>query len=179
MAASSENKPGAAPRRCLRCQQRIDEYAAGEQLCAACSDEQSAGSVSSQDCIHPRIALPPPGSFKEFYWIGDPACDGIGEKERLFIDRRADVQLIAGACADLSYEFDETAVCRLDGKFYVLNTSGCSCPSPSEKWGVAYGPIDTLAEVAKTISGDKAMYMPDDARADLLAQLVAEVARGN
>lgn len=36
------------------------------------------------------------------------------------------------------YDYDDYALAELDGVYYVFNTSGCSCPSPSETWGLIF-----------------------------------------
>ena len=33
-----------------------------------------------------------------------------------------------------SYSYDDFALILLDKKYYVVETSGCSCPSPGETW---------------------------------------------
>jgi hypothetical protein len=110
-----------------------------------------------------------------FGWIGHPSCDARdGKLERLFIERRHDVRFVCGATdQNASYSYDETAVCALDGEFYVAHTSGCSCPSPSETWSVDYGPLPTLAAVAEVLRTDKKLYLPDNERNALLAALAA------
>ena len=36
------------------------------------------------------------------------------------------------------YSYDDYALAVLDEQFYVFNTSGCSCPSPSETWDLIF-----------------------------------------
>lgn len=77
----------------------------------------------------------------ETYWVGHPDAlayqENITEDQKLLIARRADIILLGNiADTDLSYEYDELAVVKLDEVFYLLQTSGCSCPSPSDTWRV-------------------------------------------
>lgn len=72
----------------------------------------------------------------------------------LLIARRADL-IVYGEVhdAEACYSYDDWALVSLDGRYYLLSTSGCSCPSPSETWGIAYGPC-TLAEMRVHIADD-------------------------
>ena len=79
-------------------------------------------------------------------WIAHPDINRPAEKEQTLIDRRDEIEVFGEISDDeASYSYDNWALIRLDGKFYLLQTSGCSCPSPSETWGIAIGPV-TLAE---------------------------------
>lgn len=90
--------------------------------------------------------------------IGDPACpdwiahpDGvyIGAEERVLIDNRNRIEVIGVVTdAEANWSFDDYALVLLDGSYYLLNTSGCSCPLPEEEWRVVFGP-STLEEVHK------------------------------
>lgn len=53
--------------------------------------------------------------------------------------------------AEANYSYDDWALVELDGQFYWLHTSGCSCPSPTETWGVFYGPV-SLSEARQLMS---------------------------
>jgi hypothetical protein len=95
-------------------------------------------------------------------WIGHPRCESQREVEKFLIEHREDIEVIAQIAdqnADYSYD-DWALICvPLKGRnrrdsFYLLNTSGCSCPSPSETWGVHTGPTNLgviQAEVAKSV----------------------------
>lgn len=50
------------------------------------------------------------------------------------------------------YSFDDYALCELDGVYYVINTAGCSCPSPAEEWEVLFS--GTKSEVEEYLSKD-------------------------
>ena len=42
--------------------------------------------------------------------------------------------------AEADYSYNNYCLVHLDNKYYLLNTSGCSCPSPTETWGISFGP---------------------------------------
>lgn len=87
-------------------------------------------------------------------WIANPNCLSPGVHEQLLIARRAEIQVIGIVVdAEANYSFDDYALVRLDGIYYLLRTSGCSCPSPEEEWSVAFGPA-TLAEVRSRLASD-------------------------
>ena len=52
--------------------------------------------------------------------------------------------------AEASYSYHDYALVRLHGEWYLLETAGCSCPSPSETWGVTRGPT-TLGDIRRFI----------------------------
>jgi len=91
-------------------------------------------------------------------WVGDPATREPSADERLLIDNRDHI-LVWGYAQDedAGYEFDEMALVSLFGMFYLVQTSGCSCPSPGEMWHVEWsGDIDTLWR--KVIAGEYTGY---------------------
>jgi hypothetical protein len=48
------------------------------------------------------------------------------------------------------YSYDDYALAELDGAYYAFNTSGCSCPSPDETWGLIFkGSRDELLAFLK------------------------------
>lgn len=104
-------------------------------------------------------------------WIGNPKCDNPGELERLFINRRAEVDVLGRISDDnASYDYDDWAVCELDGAYYLLSTSGCSCPDPSETWGVQMGPLSLEEIRARLVAGEYEGYtVPGRQMADFLA----------
>ncbi len=109
-----------------------------------------------------------------FGWVGDPECDRPGTLEQIFTERRTDVKFVVGRCdEEASYSYDDTCVCKLDDSYYILNTSGCSCPSPNETWSVIYGPVSSLAECASILEKDSKIYLPDNVRNGLIADLKA------
>lgn len=112
---------------------------------------------------------------EDFGWVGHPACEQKGEDETLLIERRADVELVGGIeDEDLNYEYDEFALVKLDGVYYLLQTSGCSCPSPSETWSVQQK--GTLQEIRDSItSGEyKGYTLPAKKNTEFLALIDAE-----
>lgn len=44
------------------------------------------------------------------------------------------------------YSFDDYALCELDDEYYVINTSGCSCPAPAEVWDVLFSGTKSQVE---------------------------------
>lgn len=95
----------------------------------------------------------------EYNWIAHERCENASTREQNLIARRDEIEVFGEISDDeASYSYDDWALIRLDGQFYLLQTSGCSCPSPSETWGIAVGPA-TLAEVRAHIdTGDYSGY---------------------
>lgn len=58
--------------------------------------------------------------------------------EKLLIDNAADVKLLCEKSDGRSYEYDDSALLEYNGVYYVMNTSGCSCPDPCETWGLEF-----------------------------------------
>lgn len=92
------------------------------------------------------------------YWVGSPAKQFYDSTPREgfakeLVDKRNEVEVLAEwACPDLSYEYDEYAVVRLHGTHAVLNTTGCSCPSPAETWDVLFE--GSLTEVLEYLENE-------------------------
>lgn len=73
------------------------------------------------------------------------------EASKYLVHRRSDIDVLGGVMdEDLSYEYDEFALIRLDGEFYLLETSGCSCPSPAETWRIIQGPT-SLSQIKECL----------------------------
>lgn len=84
---------------------------------------------------------------QELGWVGHPSCEDAGDGERLLIANRSEIEKIAEIQDEnASYSYDDFALIRFRGDFYLLQTSGCSCPSRSETWGIDIGPA-TLDEI--------------------------------
>lgn len=90
----------------------------------------------------------------EHEWVGHPD-GGSGGDERKLIDRRAEVEVcdLEVHDAEANYSYHDYALVRLDGLWYLLETSGCSCPSPSETWTITFGP-DTLKNIRLAVKED-------------------------
>lgn len=89
------------------------------------------------------------------YWVGSGACERQTDAEKSVIEARAagKVQVfdvIQDKNAD--YSFDDWALCLIDKKWWLISTSGCSCPSPTETWRVEIGPA-TLKEIRAHVEG--------------------------
>lgn len=73
------------------------------------------------------------------------------EAHRYLIDRRSDIDVLGGVIdEDVSYDYDEFALIKLDEEFYLLETSGCSCPSPTETWEIIQGPT-SLSQIKECL----------------------------
>ncbi len=72
------------------------------------------------------------------YWIGYP--NGEKGNEPLIKARMAGTAYLIAFIEDedASYSFDELGIVfnTADSKFYVVQAAGCSCPSPTETWGI-------------------------------------------
>lgn len=113
---------------------------------------------------------------QEWSWVAHRDADPAeGSVAAALVKRRYDIEILGGITDDeASYSYDDWALCRLDGAYYLLSTSGCSCPSPSETWRVEIGPA-TLAEVRKhVLDGDYTGYtLPKRQMSDFIALLDA------
>lgn len=59
----------------------------------------------------------------------------LSDEEKRFVRDRDLAETIAEVADPYAdYSYNSWALCSLDGCYYVFNTSGCSCPSPSETW---------------------------------------------
>jgi len=87
-------------------------------------------------------------------WIASPDLQpNESTPEWALVQRRGELRIHAEIADDeASYSFDDFALVSLDDKFYLLNTTGCSCPSPSEQWGIEIGPA-SLLEIRAFIEG--------------------------
>lgn len=127
-----------------------------------------------------------------FYWVAHPDCGTgymsgpasrgapVDSPEAMLISRRYDIEILGGIDdEDASYYYDEFALCRLDNDYYLLNTAGCSCPSPTETWTVEIGPA-TLADIAAFVRGGhySGYTLPKQREAEFLA-LIEGAAQAN
>lgn len=112
-----------------------------------CYDCGQAPSGARHRVGNDAYAFEPCLECRRLDWVGHPRCDNPGETESFLIKHREDI-LVLGQIVDEAacYSYDDWALIRVLGEFYLLNTSGCSCPSPSETWSVAIGPA-TLEEI--------------------------------
>jgi hypothetical protein len=115
-----------------------------------------------------------------FYWVGSPAAENMSEEMKVLSDRRFEIEIHGGVSDEsLSYAYDEMALCELDGQFYLLSTSGCSCPSPSETWDIDIGPT-TLEKIKEHIlNGDYQGYTLPEAEQKELLSLIDSVISKN
>jgi hypothetical protein len=105
-----------------------------------------------------------------FYWVGHAACESPTDIEKELIAHKSQIEFIGGVSDDnLSYEYDEFAVIRYKRKLYLLETSGCSCPDPSETWRVVCGPTTKTQLVKEIKAGNYQGYtLPKHLEADLI-----------
>jgi len=96
---------------------------------------------------------------RPFGWVGHPRCDNPGEFEKQFIENRSKLEVIGGVVDDtLSWEYDDFAIVRYKRHLYLLETSGCSCPSPTETWRVIHGPMKKAELIKEIKSGNYRGY---------------------
>lgn len=110
-------------------------------------------------------------------WVGSPRCENPGDSERFIIENRFKLTIIGGVeDKDADYSYDDWALVRLGEKFWLLSTSGCSCPSPSETWRVEIGPA-TLNQVRKhVVDGDYQGYTVPKKQLDEFIALIDKAA---
>jgi hypothetical protein len=73
------------------------------------------------------------------YSSGYGRTNGLTADELFFCENRERATTIAESTdPHASYDYDDYALAELDGLYYVFNTSGCSCPSPEETWGLVF-----------------------------------------
>ena len=96
-----------------------------------------------------------PISAADHDWVGHGACERPGQLESIMITNRDMVLVLAEISDDNAcYDYDDFALCLFGGGFYLLQTSGCSCPSPSETWRVDIGPC-SLSDIRRYLTSGK------------------------
>lgn len=68
-----------------------------------------------------------------------------------FTDRGGAVEAIAEEDIAGSYEFDAVAIVSNTRGFWVVSSSGCSCPSHEDNAAIDAGPFDTIDEAWKHV----------------------------
>lgn len=99
--------------------------------------------------------------YGPLYWPGHPQCEHApdGSIERDMINNNTELEVIGGVeDPNASYSYDDFALVRFRGELYLLESSGCSCPSPSETWRVVHGPATKEELVAVIKAGDYEGY---------------------
>lgn len=89
-------------------------------------------------------------------WVASPRCEFPTEHERKLIENRKNI-VVYGYVedAEANYSYDDFALVSLYENYYLLCTSGCSCPSPSETWGIGMGP-GNLMDLLKMLVDNRA-----------------------
>jgi hypothetical protein len=116
---------------------------------------------------------------EDFGWVGHPDCQNSGEVEKELIENRYNLEIIGGVVdKDADYSYDDFALILFKKKYYLLQTSGCSCPSPSETWGVDIGPT-TLKKIRDFITGGHydGYTVPKKQESEFLALIDEEIKR--
>ena len=130
---------------------------------------------------------PSKGNYgQEWWWVGHPdapyyPCDNPRSYiETMLVKRRYEIEIIGGVQdEEASYSYDDWALCKLDGQYYLLSTSGCSCPSPSETWRLEIGPA-TLGEIERHVRyGDYDGYTVPKRQEDDFLKLLSDEAAAN
>lgn len=114
-------------------------------------------------------------------WPGHPDCERPSTAEQEIIAARAAGKLrLIGMIEDdnASWSYDDFALVRVEESYYLLNSSGCSCPSPSETWNVEIGPA-ALADIRKHLVDGKyeGYTVPGRQMAEFLELIDAEAAK--
>lgn len=58
----------------------------------------------------------------------------LSVEEQQLLDNRDAAQILCEVHDGASYEYDDWALIQLNDTYYVVNTSGCSCPDPADTW---------------------------------------------
>lgn len=77
------------------------------------------------------------------YWIGAPESlyPNCPDSMRAINEHRSEIVLWGYVTDDdANYSYDDWVLIELYDVFYLLNTTGCSCPSPRETWTIATDP---------------------------------------
>lgn len=101
-----------------------------------------------------KKSYPMPVADAECDWIGHPDGNAsTGSPDFAIYDGlvkgRDRIVVHAESMDGGSYEYSDKALIELDGQFYLLTNSGCSCPSPSETWVVEAGPDPDIERVRR------------------------------
>ena len=127
------------------------------------------------------MKLDPNQEYGYLTWVGHPEAGYENDQtpEGELTRRRYEINILGGIeDSEASYDYDDWALCELDGKYYLLSTSGCSCPSPSETWGLQHGPA-TLAEIREHLKeGNYEGYTVPGKQMDEFMDLIDKVERG-
>jgi hypothetical protein len=112
---------------------------------------------------------------QDWWWVAhEHGIDSYSDDEMVkLVKNRYQLEIIGGVCDDeASYSYDDWALVKLGRSYYLVSTSGCSCPSPSETWRIEKGPA-TLAAIRKhVVDGDyKGYTMPKRQLDDFVALL--------
>lgn len=90
-------------------------------------------------------------------WIGHPdAIDSASSANDKYLSAHRSECIVWGMVSgdDACYSYDDWALVELEGKFFLINTAGCSCPSPTETWHVACEPGSLQSQWDHLTTGD-------------------------
>lgn len=84
----------------------------------------------------------------QFSWIADGYGAEYNDETKFLVENRDKIEVIYGESNSRQYEFDDRVLIRIEEKYYLLTTAGCSCPIPSDVWCIEYGPstLDDMFE---------------------------------
>lgn len=108
-----------------------------------------------------------------YNWIASNQY-GVGNdgEEKILCDNRDKILLIGTIDDDeASYSYDDWALIKLKNKYYLLATSGCSCPSPSETWRIEIGPTTKAKVKEHILSGNYEGYTMPKRQLDQFLEL--------
>lgn len=119
----------------------------------------------------------PPMKLKPIdpHWIGHPDCEQDGDAVRYIKEHRAELEVYGEiADDDACYSYDNFALVKAPNGWYLLQTSGCSCPSPRETWRVEIGPA-TPAEIEEFVRGGHydGYTLPKEQEVDFVALIAS------
>lgn len=83
--------------------------------------------------------MPLPNWLKIRDGYGGRSYENISEVERFVIDNAAIAKVVAKSSdPHADYSYDDFALIEIDEYYCVFETSGCSCPDPSDTWGLVW-----------------------------------------
>lgn len=95
---------------------------------------------------------PWPGS-QEVHWAFD---NTYGDRSKFL--NRENVTFIGEVCDNnADYSFDDWALFEYEGRFYMFNASGCSCPSHAETSSLVYE-AKTIGALSRKMKKDVTEY---------------------
>lgn len=85
----------------------------------------------------------------DYRGYGSRSLESYTAEEQAFIVATDIDTLVETNDPDADYSYDDYALCKTQNQddYYIINTSGCSCPSPSDTWGIVlHGSAEDVRE---------------------------------